>query len=124
MKRLIPAAILLTVVLGIYLYSLQYVTEACDDAKLSVARCENEYRNGGNPEAAAAELKELWDKREGTLSLFVNHGEIDDFEYELAALTVFAKTDEEAMFYESIAQLRTLLHQIKEDTAFGAHSIF
>lgn len=124
MKRLIPAAILLAAVFGIYFFSLQYVTEACDVAKLSVARCENEYRNGGDPEAAAAELERLWDKREGMLSLFVNHGEIDDFEYELASLSVFAKTDEEAMFYESIARLRTLLHQIKEDTAFGAHSIF
>lgn len=124
MKRLIPAAILLAIVAGIYLYSLQYVTDTCDEAKLLVTRCENEYRNQGEPETAADELLSLWSDNEGMLSLFVNHGEIDDFEYELASLSVFAKSDEEIMFYESIARLRALLHQIREDTVFGAHSIF
>ena len=39
-------------------------------------------------------------------------------------LPVFVKEKENAMFYDYIESLKTLLHQIKEDTSLSTHSIF
>ena len=83
MKRLIPAAILFVTVITSYFGSLKYINDVCDAAKKQVAACETEYRNGGNAEEKVAELKKLWDEKEGALSFFVNHGEIDEVELEL-----------------------------------------
>ena len=124
MKRLIPAAILFVTVIISYFGSLKYINDVCDAAKKQVAACETEYRNGGNAEEKVAELKKLWDEKEGALSFFVNHGEIDEVELELSSLSVFVKEKEDAMFYDHIESLKTLLHQIKEDTSLSTHSVF
>lgn len=124
MKRLIPAAILFAIVIVSYFGSLNYINNVCGKAEKQVAECEIEYRNGGNAEEKVADLKKLWDEKEGALSFFVNHGEIDEVELELSSLSVFVKEKEDAMFYDHIESLKTLLHQIKEDTSLSTHSIF
>lgn len=124
MKRLIPAAILFVIVIISYFGSLNYINGVCDKAKEQVSQCETEYRNGGNAEEKVRELQKLWDEKEGNLSFFVNHSEIDEVELELASLSVFVKEKENAMFYDHIESLKTLLHQIKEDTSLSTHSIF
>ena len=124
MKRLVPAAILFVIVIISYFGSLNYINGVCDDAKEQVSRCETEYRSGGNAEEKVRDLQKLWDEKEGNLSFFVNHGEIDEVELELASLSVFVKEKENAMFYDHIESLKTLLHQIKEDTSLSTHSIF
>lgn len=124
MKRLIPAAILFVTVIISYFGSLKYINDVCDATKKQVTACETEYRNGGNAEEKVTELKKLWDEKEGALSFFVNHGEIDEVELELSSLSVFVKEKEDAMFYDRIESLKTLLHQIKEDTSLSTHSVF
>ena len=124
MKRLISAAILFVIVIISYFGSLNYINGVCDEAKEQVSQCEEAYRNGGNAEEKVKEIKKTWDEKEGNLSFFVNHGEIDEVELELASLSVFVKEKENAMFYDHIESLKTLLHQIKEDTSLSTHSIF
>lgn len=124
MKRLIPASILLVIVIISYFGSLNYIKGVCEETKKQVAECETEYKNGNDAEAKVESLKKLWDEKEGTLSFFVNHGEIDEVELELSSLSVFVKEKENAMFYDHIESLKTLLHQIEEDTSLSMHSIF
>lgn len=124
MKRLIPAAILFAVVIVSYFGSLNYIKGVCAETKKQVSECEAAYRNGGNAEEKVKEIKKIWDEKEGNLSFFVNHGKIDEVELELASLSVFVKEKENAMFYDHIESLKTLLHQIEEDTSLSTHSIF
>lgn len=124
MKRLIPAAILLAVVLISYFGSLKYINDSCAEADRLADKCEAEYRSGRNAEEEIERLKKLWDKKEKMLSFFVNHADIDNIELELSSLTVFASEKEDAMFYDHIESMRTMLHQIKEDTVLSTHSVF
>ena len=124
MKRLIPASILLVIVIISYFGSFNYIKDVCDETKKQIAECETAYKKGNNAEAKVESLKKLWDEKEGTLSFFVNHGEIDEVELELSSLSVFVKEKENAMFYDHIESLKTLLHQIEEDTSLSMHSIF
>lgn len=124
MKRLIPAAILLSVVLISYFGSLKYINDSCAEADRLADKCEAEYRSGRNAEEEIERLKKLWDKKEKMLSFFVNHADIDNIELELSSLTVFASEKEDAMFYDHIESMRTMLHQIKEDTVLSTHSVF
>lgn len=123
MKRLVSAGILLTLVLVSYLFSLHYITKSCDEAKNLVYACEKEYADG-DAQTAATALRDYWDGKEKLLSFFVNHNHIDDIELELAALTLYSKTDREILFYEHIETLKILLHQIEEETRPNTHSIF
>ena len=70
MKRLIPAAILLAVVLISYFGSLKYINDSCAEADRLADKCEAEYRSGRNAEEEIERLKKLWDKKEKMLSFF------------------------------------------------------
>ena len=124
MKRLIPASILFIAVIASYFFSLRYINATCDDTQKLVLHCEEEYRNGSDASSTAKELSEMWDEKEKVLSFFVNHNQIDEIELEISSLSVFCNSENEIYFYDSIETLKTLLHQVKEDTKMSTHSIF
>lgn len=124
MKRLIPAGILLLTVILSYIFSLSYITSTCNEVNDLIDKCESAYINGENSYETAEKLKDTWSGKEKILSLFVNHDKIDDIELELSSLLIYSKSDSSNIFYEHIAVLKMLLHQIKEDTEINSHSIF
>ena len=63
MKRLIPAAILLAVVLISYFGSLKYINDSCAEADRLADKCEAEYRSGRNAEEEIERLKSFGIKR-------------------------------------------------------------
>ena len=124
MKRLIIAAALFVAVAASYATSLWYIKDACDGANRLLRECEQAYADGGDAYEKAHELKEEWSKKENMLSLFVTHNSIDEIELVIAELCVYSKAKEENDFYERTQTLKTLLHQVNEDTGFTPHSIF
>lgn len=124
MKRLLPAGILLAFVIFAYLFSLNYTVSSCNETEALIAECEESYIKNDDAFEPAKKLSEHWDKKESGLSFFVNHNKIDDVELEIAALELYSKSENQALFLEHIEELKMLLHQIKEDTRLTIHSVF
>ncbi len=124
MKRLIPAAIIFAVIIGVFISSYMYVTGICKDTTDLVNECVEEYKEKGKNETKAEELEKYWAKKEKVLSIFANHNMVDEIEIEISRLALHSKFDDNTMFFESADTIKSKLHQILEDTKITAHSIF
>lgn len=123
MKRLIPATIIFVSIIVAYILSFLYINNICKQANKYIEKCEAEYSDTGTAENTTKKLSEFWDKKEGILSVFINHDRIDGIELEISALKLYAKAEKQILFYEHIETLKMLLHQVKEDTGISVHSI-
>ncbi len=124
MKRLIPALIILVITIGLFIFSYYYVNNTCETATKLIDECIEEYESNQTRTNKAKEFKEFWDKKEKTLSIFVNHRAIDDIEVSVAELSFHSNFNENTMFYDAAIRIKTLIHQIIEDTKVSAHSLF
>lgn len=124
MKRLIAAAILAASVAGIYFCGFFVINTTCKEANKKLETCINSYNNENNASEKAKDLEKYWAKKEKILSVFANHSEIDDIEMAIHLLTVYSKTDNNEIFHEYSGTVKTMLHQMKEDTVPNMHSIF
>lgn len=123
MKRLIAAGILLILVLASYFAGKTYITSIYDKANILLEECITAYDSGKDAEKAAKNLDDFWNKHEPTLSAFANHNRIDEIELAISSMTIYSKTSEKEIFYEYSGTVKTLLHQLLEDTLPSAHSI-
>ncbi len=124
MKRLIIAGVLFVSVIGIYLISVFYITNSCNEARQLLNNSVTIYTEKSTAESEAKKLKDYWDKKEKLLSVFVNHNRIDDIEQAISLLNVYAKSKDNELFYEYSDTVKVLIHQILEDTKITMHSIF
>ena len=124
MKRLIIAGVLFVSVIGIYLISVFYITNSCNEARQLLNNSVTIYTEKSTAESEAKKLKDYWDKKEKLLSVFVNHNRIDDIEQAISLLNVYAKSKDNELFYEYADTVKVLIHQILEDTKITMHSIF
>lgn len=124
MKRLIAAGILLVFVIGTYIWGYVYINEACDTANKYLNECINVYGTDTNAENQAEKLEKYWGQKEKGLSFFANHADIDQIELAISSLKTYSKTTEKEIFLEYSGTVKTLLHQLMEDTTPNAHSIF
>ena len=124
MRRLIPAAIMLISVILIYSFSYFYINDVCDNTKQMLKECEIAYETQNNCQAAAKEIKSYWEQKEKKLSFIVNHGLIDDIELTVSAINLYSSTKDNIIFYEYSDRLRTLIHQLTEETNFSTVNIF
>lgn len=124
MKRLISAGVLLIFVIAAYISGIRYINSTCAAARALISECETAYSSSSDAYTQAERFKRLWDEREGPLSFFVNHNSIDDIELKIGELLIYSRADEENDFFERTEALKTLLHQLEEDTRVTLHSIF
>lgn len=123
MKRLIPAFILLIIVVLVYYLGYSYTLSTCNKADELLNNCNNIYQNDNNAYKSAKKLEEFWSKREGKLSVFANHSDIDQIELAISSLVVYSDSPDNKIFYEYLSTVKTLLHQLKEDSKPSMHSI-
>lgn len=124
MKRIIAAAILLVFVGAAYFSAYFYISKTCEQARDLLDTCVAEYSDKGNAKQAAENLENFWSEKESPLSIFANHQSIDDIELAIYTLLDYSDTEENEIFYEYSGTVKTLLHQLMEDTKPGIHSIF
>ncbi len=124
MKRLIPAGILLLLVILSYALSLTYITKSCDKTKDLINQSIEIYSQNKTAENKTKEIKEYWQKEEKMLSFFVNHTHIDKIEQAISTLNIYAKEEDNVLFYEYADLIKVMLHQIEEETRITVHSIF
>ncbi len=123
MKRLIPALIILTVIIVTFIGSYVFVNSICKQARNLIDECIDEYKEKGVTETKAENFKKYWDKQEKILSIFVNHQIIDEIEISVAELSYHSKFKDNHMFFDAAIKIKTLIHQIEEDTKITAHSL-
>lgn len=123
MKRLIAAAILTATVIFFYIFSYFFIDKAVEKSEKLLNNCAISYETQNNAKADAQELEKYWSNIEGTLSVFANHKVIDDIELAIGSLSIYSATDQNEIFMEYWATVKTLLHQLMEDTKPSIHSI-
>lgn len=123
MRRLIAAAVLAVLVTVIYLTGYFYIENTCKETKNLISDCVTAYKENGDIDFHTQKLEEYWSSKEKLLSMFTNHGVIDEIELTIEALSAHGRYPENEMFYECSGKLKILLHQIMEDTTPSMHSI-
>lgn len=123
MKRLFVSGILFILVIVSYISGYFYIDNTCKEADSLLEECITAYRNGEDVEEYSDRLEEFWSNKESILSVFTNHASIDEIELAIYSLSVHSNYPDNAMFYEYSGTVKTLLHQIIEDTVPGMHSI-
>ncbi len=123
MKRLIAAAILLIFVIASYLTGYAFINNTYKTANRLLEECINVYKSDNNAYNATKSLKNYWDEKEGLLSVFANHSNIDEIELAISSMLVYSDTKDNEIFYEHSSTVKTLLHQLLEDSKPNMHSI-
>ncbi len=123
MKRLIAAAILALTVGISYFSGFFIINDACKDANIMLNECINAYNSEKNAKEKAENLEDFWSEKEKILSVFANHTDIDKIEMAIGLLRIYSQSDKEEMFKEYHQTVKTLIHQLKEDTVPNVHSI-
>ena len=123
MKRLIVAAILLSIVSGVFLIGFMCIKNSCDEANRLLDMCVESYRENNNATENVKKLDSYWQKKEKTLSVFANHKSLDEIESAIGSMLVYSNSKDAERFYEHSSEVKTFLHQLMEDTSPGIHSI-
>ena len=124
MKRIIAAAVLLFLVISVYLTGLYCINKTCSKANELISQCNTAYKNNTDAEKAAKKLEDYWSEKENLLSVFANHTSIDEIELAISTMAFYSKTTENELFFEYSDTVKTLIHQLIEDTVPSIHSIF
>jgi len=124
LKRLIAAAVLLIIVVTTYICSYIYIDKTCKTANKMLSECVDIYSADQNATDSAKKLNKFWSKKEKPLSIIANHSSIDEIEMAIGSLVSYSNSPENEIFYEYAGTVKTLLHQLMEDTKPGIHSIF
>lgn len=123
MKRLIAAAALLGFVIAAYFTGYAYINNTCETAKKLVEECISVYERDNNAHSATKILNDFWSENEGTLSIFAHHSSIDEIELAISSMLVHSNVPDNEIFYEYSSTVKTLLHQLMEDSTPNMHSI-
>lgn len=124
MKRLLVALSLSSVIVTLLIFSLSYVKAVCKETKLMLDECISAYDDNQKTYKKAEKLSQYWEKKEKSLSVFVNHNTLDEIESAIKSLKDYSDTDNNEIFYEYCGSVEILIHQLLEDTNPGIHSIF
>ncbi len=124
MKRIIIATLLLISVIVIYASTVAFITNSCEQTKSLVEKAVSSYQQDKNARKETEKLKKYWDKEEKMLSAFVNHDHIDEIELSISSLNIYAQNGDDKMFYMYADSIKTLIHQVLEDTKITPSSIF
>jgi len=85
--------------------------------------CNADYNEKTDATVSTKKLEDFWTKKEKILSLFANHTSIDEIELAISTMLTYSNTSEKELFFEYSGTVKTLLHQLMEDTVPGVHSI-
>ena len=124
MKRLIAATILLIIIVSSYFLGDYYIKDNCKKVNSLLSDCVSEYSKEGTASKSAKKLNDFWSEKENLLSVFANHRNIDEIELAINSLLIYSSTTEKEIFYEYSGRVKTLVHQLLEDTTASPHTVF
>lgn len=117
MKRLIPAALILVFIILLCVSANLLINDICDDTLEDINRFHNKT-------ITAQFLQKIWKTNKEKLSLFVNHGFLDEISVYIGQLTV-SDADIKSPEFETIYKnIQTILLIIKEEQHLAPHSFY
>ena len=117
MKRLIPATIILVFIITICTIANILVEQNLNQALEDI----NKFKN---KTISAQQLQESWNNKKENLSIFVNHGFLDDISIYIGQLMVSDSDIKSPEFETTYKNIQTIMHAIKEDQRFAPHSFY
>lgn len=126
MGRLITIGIILTAILGLSLGGLSYARGLRDEFEAETLRGQAACRqkDAAALEKTAAELQSLWEKREGFLSFYVHHDDLDRLEMGLVSLSAHIENESFENAFSALEQLRFQASHIYQRELPGWNNLF
>ncbi len=122
MSRIIAAAVLVLLMIGLCISDRIVINNAYDKLYEKVLHCE-ETVDTDNSVSTAEELSKEFDKTEGLLSVYVNHDVLDEIAESAARLKAVADISK-VDYLSECAFIKLKLQYIKKDSGVSLHSIF
>jgi hypothetical protein len=126
MKKIIVSLSIFVIMIIGMIFSIQYLNKVCKDLEGINSSIEI-YINEGNMNKAyetSLELTKKWKKYSESISIFVNHQEIDNIETELAKIPQYIKEDSKEESLASVRVLTFFLNHVKKLEKINIQNIF
>ncbi len=116
MKRIVPAVLILIFTISLCVFSHVFISKSCDHTLNDISKFQNK-------KISADALENSWQKRKEKMSLFVNHGFLDDISIHIGQLTAYDNQDSE-YFEHTLKNIKTILAMIRDEQRLSAHSFY
>ncbi|MBQ8648474.1 MAG: DUF4363 family protein [Clostridia bacterium] len=118
MKRIIAAAVLLSVIIAACISGNILIKKYCEDTTAALEELKNGYT-----EQKAENLNKIWNGYRTYLFIFVNHETLEDIEKDIKLLNTYMNADEEE-FLTVCDEIKYDINIIKEKEKFSIISAF
>lgn len=122
MSRIIAAVILISLLTGLCISDRIVINHSYNSLNGYIIECENAVDSKDNKELAG-KLKKEFERKEGLLSVYVNHDTLDEISESVARLETLAG-ESRADYLSECASIKLKLEYIKKDSGINLHSIF
>lgn len=126
MKRVVPAAVLLALIILLCILSNITVSKSIKKAKSEIAKCQTLYSNSqfSKAEKCADSFKKHWLKETWLVSFYSNHCPLDDITALAATLPEAVKTKNDFEFYSTVERIYTILDAIYTEQYFSFEKLY
>lgn len=126
MKRLIPAALILLIILTICALSAVSVSNTVKSAKKEIEECRNLYNSGEYDKAyeQAKKFKIEWGKTSVTMTAYSNHCPLDDIKVLAAILPESVKARNTFEVNAAISRIDAALNTVLREQSFTFESLY
>lgn len=126
MKKIIVSLSIFVVMIIGMIFSIQYLNKVCKDLE-DISSSIETYINEDNMNKAyetSLSLTKKWKKYSESISIFVNHQEIDNIETELSKIPQYIKEDSKEESLASVRVLAFFLNHVKNMEKITIQNIF
>lgn len=126
MKRLIAAIVLIAFLVAICTTGIMVVSNSYNDFSVTIDECKKEIKaeNYDKAKEISAAATERWRKKRGILSIFINHGTVEQIDESMAQLSSFANKENAAHFLAECEVLYLNFLEMKEYCSLSLHTLF
>ena len=118
MSRIIAAIVLISLLVGFCVSDRIIVNNTYEELNMLLLECEN----SADSKMAVKKLQEEFEKKEGLLSVYVNHDTLDEIAESVARLKSLAGIST-AEYLSECAAIKLKLEYIKKDSGINLHSV-
>lgn len=125
MKRIIAAGVLGVIIAVCCIANTVYIKRSYGELTEDINLLKKEYSVSYESAAEKAEkFEEKWVKKEALLSIFANHGIVDEIGVSISKLPIYARFKSDDMFLSECRSIELELTHMLKDTQITTHSVF
>lgn len=126
MNRMIISTIVLVLIIGISVLGVFSLDSSCKKLSQSLDEINKAAIENDSEKASALTQKaiELWEKEEKTISLLIDHREVDEIEETIKSLPVYARQDNMEKLEEKSSIAAERVRHIRDKEKISAENVF